>query len=168
MASIVDDRNDLIHHLLPIFNPDSISSCLEVDHYLDKQCEKFFPEFDLLHNMVESLQEGKRILAEFLTSKAGKEFLLQSLPTKNPVVRLLVDIAAQKARSDGRIPLSIAGQIIKQHAPDEISALPEKFGSKTLKALVLATELFELCKEATVGGGIRVLFRLKSDAHFNE
>jgi hypothetical protein len=168
MASIVDDRNDLIHHLLPKFNPNSFSSCLEIDQYLDKQREKIHPEFDLLHNMVENLQEGKRILAEFLTSKEGKNLFTSSLPRKSPVVTLLEDIAAQKARSDGWVPLSIAGQIIKQHAPDEISALHEKYGSKTMKALVLATELFELCEEATDGGGIRVLYRLKSDAHFNE
>jgi hypothetical protein len=82
--------------------------------------------------------------------------------TKSPVVMLLEDIAVQKARPDGWVPLSIAGQIIKQHAPDEISALHEKFGSKTMKALVLATEMFELCEESTDGGGIRVLYRLKT------
>lgn len=39
LASIVDDRNDLIHHLLPNFNTNSISSCLEIDQYLDKARE---------------------------------------------------------------------------------------------------------------------------------
>lgn len=168
MASIVDDRNDLIHHLLPKFNPSSIESCLEVDQYLDEQREKLLPEFNLLKNMAENLQNGMKITAEFLTSKEGKEFFTSSLPRKSPVVTLLEDIAVQKARADGWVPLSIAGQIIKQHAPDEISALHEKYGSKTMKALVLATELFELCEESTDGGGIRVLYRLKPDVHFNE
>jgi hypothetical protein len=168
MASIVDDRNDLIHHLLPKFDPLSIESCMEVDRYLDQQREKLLPELDLLRNKVESLQEGMKNIAEFLTSKEGKEFFISSFPRKSPVVSLLEDIATQKARTDGWVPLSIAGQIIKQHAPDEISALHEKYGSKTMKALVLATELFELCEETTDGGGIRVLYRLKSDARFNE
>ena len=167
MASIVDDRNDLIHHLLPKFNPNSNTSCLEIDQYLDKQREKIHPEFDLLHNMVENLQEGRKIIAEFLASKEGKEFFTSSLPRKSPAVTLLEDIAVQKARPDGWVPLSIAGQIIKQHAPDEISALHEKYGSKTMKALVLATELFELCEEPTDRGGIRVLYRLKPDVHSN-
>ena len=163
LASIVDDRNDLIHHLLPKFNPDSIASCMEIDQYLDQQREKLLPEFDLLKNMVENLQEGRKILAAFLNSEEGKEFFVSSLPRKSPVVRLLEDIAAQKARPDGWVSLSTAGQLIKQHAPDEISALHEKYGHKTLKGLVLATELFDLCEESTDRGGIRVLYRLKPD-----
>lgn len=163
LASIVDDRNDLIHHLLPKFNPDSIASCMEIDQYLDQQREKLLPEFELLKTMVENLQEGMKILAAFLKSEEGKEFFVSSLPRKSPVVRLLDDIAAQKARPDGWVSLSTAGQVIKQHAPDEISALHEKYGHKTLKGLVLATELFDLCEESTDRGGIRVLYRLKPD-----
>jgi hypothetical protein len=163
LASIVDDRNDLIHHLLPKFNPDSIASCMEIDQYLDQQRVKLLPEFDLLKNMVENLQEGMKILAAFLNSKEGKEFFVSSLPRKSPVVRLLEDIAAQKARPDGWVSLSTAGQLIKKHALDEISALHKKYGHKTLKGLVLATELFDLCEESTDRGGIRVLYRLKPD-----
>ncbi len=39
LASIVADRNEFVHHLLPSFKPDSIESCLEVDQLLDQQRE---------------------------------------------------------------------------------------------------------------------------------
>lgn len=168
MASIVDDRNDLIHHLLPKFNPESIESCLEIGQSLDQQREKLLPELDLLKNMVENLQEGKKLLAAFLTSEEGKEFFASSLPRKRSVVTLLEDIAAQKARPDGWVSLDAAGQLIKKHAPDEISALHEKYGHKTLKGLILAAEQFDLCEESTDRGGIRVLYRLKPEVRSNE
>jgi len=168
MASIIDDRNDLIHHLLPKFKPDLIESCLEIGQYLDQQREKLLPELDLLKNMVENLQEGRKMLAAFLVSEEGKEFFASSLPRKSSVVTLLEDIAAEKARPDGWVSLSTAGQLIRQHVPDEILALHEKYGHKTLKGLILATELFDLCEESTDRGGIRVLYRLKPDVHSNE
>jgi hypothetical protein len=168
MASIVDDRNDLIHHLLPKFNPDSIQSCLEIDQYLDQQREKLLPELELLKRMIESLQKGRQELGEFLQSDEGKKhFKLQWL-RQSRLVMLLVETATQIVRSDGWAVLDTAGHLIRQHALDEISALHEKYGHKTLKALVSATELFDICEEPTDRGGIRVLYRLKPDVHFNE
>ena len=108
------------------------------------------------------------MLAAFLVSEEGKEFFASSLPRKSSVVTLLEDIAAEKARPDGWVSLSTAGQLIRQHVPDEILALHEKYGHKTLKGLILATELFDLCEESTDRGGIRVLYRLKPDVHSNE
>jgi len=168
LATIVDDRNDLIHHLLPKFNPHSIESCMKVDHYLDQQREKLLPELDLLRKMVENLQEGKKRLAAFLASEEGKDLITSSLRRKSAVVALLEDIAAQKARPDGWVSLSTAGQLLKQHAPDEISELHEKYGHKTLKGLVLTNERFDLCEEPTDRGGIRVLYRLKPDMQSNK
>jgi len=168
LASIVDDRNDLIHHLLPKFNPHSIESCIEVDQYLDQQREKLLPELDLLKNMVENLQEGRKAIGEFLQSDEGKKhFKLQWL-RQSRLVMLLVETATQVVRPDGWAVLDAADHLIRQHAPEEISALHDKHGHKTLKGLVLATELFDLCEEPTDRGGIRVLYRLKPDVHSNE
>jgi hypothetical protein len=75
--------------------------------------------------MVKNLQEGKRILAEFLTSKEGKEFFTSSLPRKSPVVTFLEDIAVQKARPDGWAVLDAADHLIRQHVPELNSLLHE-------------------------------------------
>ena len=168
LASIVADRNDLIHHLLPKFDPNSIKSCRETDQYLEQQREKLLPEFDLLKRMAKNLQELRKSLGEFLTSEEGKEFFASSLPRKSSVVTLLEDIAAQKARHDGWTVLDAADHLIRQHAPEEISALHERYGHKTLKELVSATEQFDIYEESTDRGGIRVLYRLKHEVHSNE
>jgi hypothetical protein len=163
LASIVAERNELIHHLLPRFNPNSIDSCLETDKYLDQQREKLLPEIDMLKTLIESLQEGRQELAEFLNSDEGKkQFDLQWLRQSRLVI-LLGDIAAQMARPDGWTVLTTASQLIRQHVPEEAAKLKERYGHKTLKGLILATELFDMNEEITQKGGVRVLYRLKPD-----
>ena len=66
LASIVDDRNDLIHHFLPQFNPNSLESCLESGQNLDRQRDKLLPEIELLRSQIVALQEGIKIVAESL------------------------------------------------------------------------------------------------------
>jgi hypothetical protein len=76
---------------------------------------------------------------------------------------LLADISTQMARPDGWTLLNVAGELIRKHAPEERACLKEKYGHKTLKELIIATELFEIFEEPTEKRGIRVLYRLKSD-----
>jgi len=163
LASIVSDRNELIHHLLPRFNPDSIESCLELDQLLDKQREKLILEIDLLRNMIDTLREGKKQLAEFLMSDEGKKLFELPWRRESRLVLLLGEIAAQAARPDGWTLLNTAAQLIRQHEPEEMAALKNRYGHKTLKSLILATELFDIYEEPTKKGGIRLLYRLKAD-----
>jgi hypothetical protein len=50
-----------------------------------------------------------------------------------------------------------------QHAPEEMAGLYKKHGYKTLKELMVATELFDMSEESTERGGVRVLYRLKPE-----
>ena len=72
------------------------------------------------------------------------------------------DIATQIGRPDGWALMNVAGQLIKQNAPEELAILKEKYGHKSLKSLILATEIFDVYEESTQKGGIRVLYKLKS------
>jgi len=163
LASILSDRNELVHHLLPRFNPHSIESCLETDQHLDQQREKLLPEIGMLRSMIDTLQEGKKKLTEFLNSKEGKKQFKLSWLRQSRLVILLGEIATQAARPEGWTLLNTAGQLIRQHAPEEMAALNQRYGHKTLKGLILATELFDIKEEPTDKGGIRVLYRLKPD-----
>ena len=58
--------------------------------------------------------------------------------------------------------MNIAGQLVKQHAPEELALLKEKHEYKSLKSLILATEIFDIYEEETEKGGTRVLYRLKA------
>jgi hypothetical protein len=161
LKSLVDDRNDLIHHLLPRFNANSIENCLEIEQYLDQQRERLIPEYEHLKSLIESLKEGKKAHADYLSSEEGiKQFELSFLQ-QSPLVALLLNIATQQARADGWTLLSVAGHQIRLILPEDIGQLKNNWGYKTLKEFMLASELFDLIDEPTEKGGVRVLYRPK-------
>lgn len=160
LADIVKDRNELIHNFLPRFDPNSIESCLETESQLDQQREKLLPEINGLMSLIKSLKKGRKEIANFLKSDEGKKCFFAPRCGGN-IIYYLGQIAAQVGRPDGWTPLSIAGQIIWKQKPEEITDVYQKYGHKTLKGLILATELFEIKEEPTKKGGILVLYRLK-------
>lgn len=167
LKSLVDARNDLIHHLLPRFNPDSIDSCLEIEQYLDQQRERLIPEYDFLKSLIEDFEEAKKIHADFLNSEEGiKQFELSCLQ-QSPIVALLLNISTQQPRSDGWTLLHVADPQIRRILPGEIEQLKHKWGYKTLKELMLASELFEILEEPTEKGVIRVLYRSKPELAYS-
>ncbi|MGB7934689.1 MAG: hypothetical protein WCH04_21200 [Gammaproteobacteria bacterium] len=163
LASLVAERNELIHHLLPRLYPESIERWLETEKLLDLQREKLLPEINHLKSMVDALQEGRRELAEYVRSDEYKREIELTRLRQSRLVVLLGDIASQAARQDGWMLLSHADQLIRQHAPEEIAALKERYGKKTLQELIQATDIFDIAEELTKKGGIRVLYRLKPE-----
>lgn len=167
LKSLVDDRNDFIHHLLPRFNPDSIDSCLEIEQYLDQQRERLIPEYDHLKSLIKDLEEAKKIHADFLNSEEGvKQFELSFLQ-QSPLFALLLNISTQEPRADGWTLLHVADPQIRRILPGEVEQLKNKWGYKSLKELMVASEFFEIIEEPTEKGGIRVLYRPKPELAYS-
>lgn len=163
LESLVAERNDLIHHLLPRLNLESIESWLETEEYLDQQREKLIPELNLLQSIAGKLKEAQKELSEDLKSgEVMRQFKLLSL-RQGRLPLLLGEIANQIARRDGWTVMDTAAQLVRQHAPEEMVGLKKKHGYKTLKELMVATELFDMSEESTERGGVRVLYRLKPE-----
>jgi hypothetical protein len=162
LKSLVDDRNNFIHHLLPRFNPDSMESCLEIERHLDQQREKLIPEHNYLKSLIESFEEAKKAYIKYFESEEGKRQFDLSLLQQSPLVTLLLNVSLHQSRFDGWTLLNVAGQRIRQILPGEMEQLKSKWGYKSLKELVLACDLFEVIEEPTEKGGIRVLYRLKN------
>lgn len=163
LAALVADRNELIHHLLPRLNPESLESWLETEAYLDQQRERIIPELKQLQSMIGSLEDGRKKMSEFLVSDEGvRQFKLSRL-RQNRLALLLGEIANQIARRDGWAVMDAADQLVRQRAPEEIFGLKKKYGHKTLKELMVATGFFDITEEPTERGGIRVLYRLKPE-----
>lgn len=161
LSSLVNERNELVHHLLPQFDPSSTQSRHDIAKKLDIQSEKVRSEVKELKEIAKSLQEAAKRLSDFLGSAEGTNFFEKSHLRSSRLVLLLGDIAEQVQRSDGWTLLNTASQLIRQHAPDEIALLKANYGHSTLKSLILASEMFEVFEEATQKGGVRVLYRLK-------
>jgi hypothetical protein len=160
LAEIVADRNMLIHDLLPNYDLTSIEGCREIEEHLDQQREKLLPELNQINTLIETLVETKKIFSDFLNSDEGKRrFFSPQLGGR--ILYYLGEIAAQVVRPDGWTPLSVAGQIIWSQKPEEINDVFKKYGHKSLKGLILTTDIFEIKEEPTKNGGIQVLYRLK-------
>ncbi|CDH44601.1 MAG: hypothetical protein IPL59_19805 [Candidatus Competibacteraceae bacterium] len=164
LASLVAERNDLIHHLLPKWNTRSFESSTETELYLDQQREKILLELEALKAEINAIKE----FAVFLVSNECKKHIELSLLRQSQLVVWLFEIAQQKARSDGWVVLSNAAHSIHQHFPEELTNLEERYGHKKLKAIILATEFFDITQESTDKGGIRVLYRIKPDLNFTD
>jgi len=162
LASFVEQRNELVHHLIPRLDPLSLESWMELEKYLDQQREEILPELTELQDIIKGLKESGEMLMEFLNSDEGLRFLAPSRWLRqSPLVTLLRDITPQAARPDGWTSLPTAGALIQKHAPEERAVLKDKYGHNTLKKLMMATRLFEFSEEATSSGGVRILYRLK-------
>lgn len=159
LSRLVNERNELVHHLLPQFIPSSPDSCQEVARKLDAQSETVRQEIKNLREIVKSFDQLREQLLAFFGSEEGKRHFELQFIQGSRLVGLLQEISEQVQRDDGWTLLSIAGQLVKQHAPEEIARLKPNYGHKTLKSLIIASEVFDVQEECTQNGGVRVLYR---------
>jgi hypothetical protein len=160
MRSLVDARNDLIHHFLPQLDSALAGDTDSVLAYLDAQRDETIRMLERLRGWARSLDVMKKEFAEFWTSGEGqRQFDLAFLRSSRLVV-ILGEIATQTPRADGWTLLSTAGNLIKRHAPSELDDLPRRLGHPTLKRVLLAAEVFDVAEEPTPGGGTRTIYRI--------
>ncbi len=163
LASLVTERNYLIHHSLLKWDCNSFESVTAFEQYLDQQGDKILPEFELLSNQIKAMQEANKILLDFHASGEFEKFMGLSDLRESELVAWLIKRAKQKARSDGWVVLTSATHFIRQQVPEEFANLKERYNHKNLKGIILATEFFDISEEQTDKGGIRVLYRIKPD-----
>jgi len=158
---MTDERNELVHHFLPRWGPDSADKLNEVLDYLDAQREKVLPIHEHLRSTVKHLQDGAKKLAEIMASpeyeKQAELMWLQA----SPLVSLFCNVAIQCHRKDGWTLLAQAGDLAKKELPDEVRHLKERYGFKTLKKLLIGSEMFEIFDEPLVGGAFRTLYKVR-------
>lgn len=164
LGTLIDERNWLIHHLLPEWNITSIESGKSMEQRLDQQREKLLPELERL----QSISKGIKEYCAFINSEEGKQQLDIAILRQSPLVAWLFNLAEQQANSDGWISLAATAQFIREHAPQELADLPKRYGYKNLTSILLATEFFDIYEEPTSKGGIRVLYRIKPGLVFDE
>lgn len=125
LAKLVDGRNELIHHLLPQLDTNSIESCIQIGKKLDEQKENIVREIDNLKREIDAIQESAKLMVSFFSSPVGRKELerLEEFSKRSFLIWLLTDIAEQTARPDGWTPIDHAGHLIRQRVPEEITSL---------------------------------------------
>ena len=163
-AELVKERNELVHHLLPKYDPTSLQSIEELSESLEKQRERFLPALKNLTTLCEVQQKIRQRIAEFFQSEEGDRFLLEGiLLGETRLDKLLRDAASFSTRDDGWSSLNLAGQFIKNQPEDIIDKVCEELAfSKlpALKTLIEQSPIFELKTQPTKNGFIW-LYRLK-------
>jgi len=140
-----------------------MDSWTELEQYLDRQRDKVLPELTQLQSEMNGIQESRKEMFEFMNSERGKKLFKLFFRPEGHLVSILYYEASRALQNNGWILLSSAGQLIQKAVPGEKGKLTKKYGYSTLKALVLATDLFEIFEEPTAKGGLRVFYRLKPE-----
>ena len=163
-SELVKERNELVHHLLPKYDPTSLQSIEELSESLEKQRERFLPALKNLTTLCETQQNIRQQIADFFQSEAGGRFLVEGIyPGETRLDKLLRDAASFSTRDDGWSSLNLAGQFIKNQPEDIIEKVCEELAfSKlpALKTLIEKSPIFELKTQPTKNGVIW-LYRLK-------
>ena len=160
MKAVVDARNDLIHHFLPRWSPALEESTRAALTYLDEQRAQALPMRDRLQDFARSLEEAAKAHAEFMSSPEGNRQLELHWLRHSRLVLLLGELATRTNRSDGWMVLATAGHILKAREPEAVENLVERYGHRTLKKVLEATELFDIAEEPTPKGGARTIYRI--------
>lgn len=165
LESVVAERNELVHHLLSKFGSetDAVKRRLSIIQYLDKQYDDAKAKDAFLQSIVDAIQKQKKVSRDFLLSKEGDKFFNGMFLQSCPLVLTLRDVENEKARKDGWTSVHTAASLVGKSAPEELIDMKAKYGYKKLKNFILATQVFDLKEEATDKGGIRLLYRSKTD-----
>lgn len=158
---MTEQRNELVHHFLPRWKPGNETALNDALAYLDVQRDKVSPMFDHLKEISLRIEQGRRSMADLLASpEFERQFELGWLQ-QSPLISLFCQVHGRDKRADGWTYLSTAGQVAAKEHPDELARLVERYGFKTLKQLLIASELFDVMDECMPKGGSRTLFRLR-------
>ena len=158
---MTDERNELVHHFFPRWQPNALDKMTETLAYLDAQREKLLPMHEYLKNTVTHMQESKRLLSNFAASPEGDEQYELMWLQASPLVNLLRDVATQYHRQDGWTYLAQAGDLAAKESPEEVKNLKEWYGFKTLKKLLVGCETFDVFDEPLPNGCFRTLYKNK-------
>jgi hypothetical protein len=158
IKALIDERNDLVHHLLSRWNLHDPESCRALCVELDGQRSRIVREIERYRAYANSLQEMAKELQAYLDSDEGRRQFNLAFLQQSRLVAVLTAVATECARLDGWTLLSTAGARLRQLIPEEFNAMKAEHGEGSLQRLVLATELFDVTSEQTVNG-TRSLYR---------
>ena len=161
LKSLIEERNDLVHHVLSRWDPRDVESCRALSAELDEQRRSIIAEIERYSAFANTLKEGARELQDFIDSEDGKRYFDVMFLQNSRLAMMLGQIAQTHARADGWTLLSVAGAQLGKLIPAEFAKLKREHGEGSLQRLVAAIDLFEIESESTAKGGTRAIFRVR-------
>jgi hypothetical protein len=162
LAKMVEQRNELVHQLLPKLDRNSLESCRQMGGYLDEQRLGILPEIHFLQEDLKNVKADLETICNHLSSPRGMEQL--SLPEiqRSSLITNLAAIAGESTDPDGWTPLGPAIKRLQDFPRQMIDSLCAQFGLKSLTQVLETSQRFDLLVEQSGKGGHRTLYRLKT------
>jgi len=161
LKALIEERNDLVHHVLSRWNLHDVESCRALAAELDKQRLRIISEIERYRAYADALREAARELQNFIDSDDGKRHFDVMFLQNSRLAMLLAQIAKDNARTDGWTLLSVAGVQLSKLIPEEFARLKREHGEGSLRRLITAIDLFEVQSENTSNGGTRAIYRAR-------
>lgn len=161
MKLMTEQRNELVHGFLPRWLPDSPEKIKGALAYLDTQREIVMPMHEHLRTAASHFKESRKMLIEFMASEEYQKQLDLMWLQASPLVLFLKNAASQTHRKDGWSYLACAGMLANKELPEEVKNLNERYGFKTLKKLLVGSEMFDVFDEPLPDGQFRTLYKNK-------
>ena len=162
LKALIEERNDLVHHLLSRWNLRDADSCNALSAELDEQRRRIVVEIERYRAYANTLGEAARELQAFIDSDAGKRHFDAMFLQNGRLATLLAQIATTHAREDGWTLLSVAGAQLSSLIPEEFAKLKREHGEGSLHKLIAAIDLFDIRTEDTLNGGTRAIYRMRT------
>jgi hypothetical protein len=155
-ATMVEERNELVHHLFFKVDETSLDSCREIADYLDAQRQKVLPAIKCLQDDCQFVTAGIQETLSLFTTDEGRAMWRLTEIQQCPVIDHL---AATAGNYDGAwTSLGTAAKSIPADCVESISEALTRFGFENLIQLLTASEMFELRKNSKG----RQYYRLKA------
>jgi hypothetical protein len=162
LKALIEERNDLVHHLLSRWNLSDAENCNALSNELDQQRLRISREIEQFRAYANGLSEMARELQAFIDSEDGRRHFDLMFLQNSRLAMLLAQIATTQARDDGWTLLSVAGAQLGSLIPEEFEKLKREHGEGSLRKLVAAIDLFDLQLEPTPNGGTRAIYRARA------
>lgn len=163
LKTLVEQRNELIHHFVPKWDWKSVESMRDALQQLGLQRGHTEAQRDFLKEVWRVYNETAKEHAAFFSSdEFARHFELLWLQQCR-IVSLLREFAMQSARVDAYASVAGAGTFLHTHAKDDVLIIKTRYGFAGLLALIVGAELFEVIAEPTANG-VRHLYRVNASS----
>ena len=160
LKTLVEQRNELIHHFVPKWDWKSVESMREALLRLELLRKQTEAQRDFLNDVLRIYNETVKEHSAFLNSdEFARHFELHWLQ-QSRIVRSLYEFAIQPTRAGKFVRVASAGAFLHTHAKDDLLNMKKRYGFAGLLALIVGAELFDVIEEPTASG-VRHLYRLK-------
>lgn len=147
LETLVEMRNQLVHHFIERFDHWSESGCADAEEYLDSCLKQIDAQFEVMKGWAKVHQEAKEAAAAFFTSEEGRRFMLYGIfPdgtvdwSSTPIVAVLRQ-AELNLSNNGWTSLNEAVRWLTEKYPDK---KPEQYGCSRWRHLLHESGLFEI------------------------